>query len=74
MPELPEVETLRRELQSAIKGKTIKSAQCDWHKMVRPFSISEFQKQIKNKKIVGVNRRSKVLVLDLAGPLSLQSI
>lgn len=71
MPELPEVETLRRELQGAIRGKTIKAAECDWHKMVKPLSISEFQKRIKGKKILDVNRRSKVLVINLAGPLSL---
>ena len=46
MPELPEVETLRRELVKAIKGKTIKSAECNWSKMVKPLSIAEFQKQI----------------------------
>jgi formamidopyrimidine-DNA glycosylase len=71
MPELPEVETLRRELTKAIVGKTIKSASCDWFKMVKPLSVSEFQSKIKNKKIVGIQRRSKVLIFDLAGPLSL---
>jgi len=71
MPELPEVETLRLELAKAIKGKTIKSAECNWPKMIRPFSVLEFQKKIKNKKIVKIDRRSKVLVIDLAGPLSL---
>ncbi|MFA6410342.1 MAG: bifunctional DNA-formamidopyrimidine glycosylase/DNA-(apurinic or apyrimidinic site) lyase [Candidatus Buchananbacteria bacterium] len=71
MPELPEVETLRRELVKAIKGKTIKSAVCNWLKMVRPLTVLEFQTKIKNKKIIGVNRKSKVLILDLAGPLAL---
>jgi formamidopyrimidine-DNA glycosylase len=71
MPELPEVETLRRELAKAVKGKTIKSASCDWPKMVRPLTILEFQNQIENKKIIDIKRRAKVLILDLAGPLSL---
>jgi len=71
MPELPEVETLRRELNRAVVGKTIKSAESNWYKTVKPLTISEFQKKIKNKKILNVNRRSKVLIVDLSGPLSL---
>jgi len=71
MPELPEVETLRRELVKAIKGKIIKSAICDWPKMVKPLTIAEFQNKIRNKKIIDIQRRSKVLILNLAGPLSL---
>ncbi|MFA5021484.1 MAG: bifunctional DNA-formamidopyrimidine glycosylase/DNA-(apurinic or apyrimidinic site) lyase [Patescibacteria group bacterium] len=71
MPELPEVETLRRELNSIIKGKVIKSAVCNWPKMVKPLTVLEFQNQIKNKKITDIKRKAKVLILDLAGPLSL---
>lgn len=71
MPELPEVETLRRELVSAIKGKTIKSASLDWPKMVKPLTAEQFRQKIKGKKIVDVKRRSKVLIFDLSGPLSL---
>ncbi|HLC89838.1 MAG TPA: DNA-formamidopyrimidine glycosylase [Patescibacteria group bacterium] len=65
MPELPEVETLRRELSVAIKGKTIKSAEIKWPKMVKPLAPAEFAKKIKGKKIIAVNRRAKVLILDL---------
>ncbi|MFA6322339.1 MAG: DNA-formamidopyrimidine glycosylase [Candidatus Buchananbacteria bacterium] len=71
MPELPEVETLRRELNHAIKGKTIQAAWVNWSKMVKPLTISEFQRKIKKLKIIEVKRLSKVLVLNLAGPLSL---
>lgn len=65
MPELPEVETLRRELISAVKGKTIKSVEVKVPKMVRPLSVPEFQQQIKNKKILGIDRRAKVLIIEL---------
>lgn len=71
MPELPEVETLRRELNKTIKGKVIKSAWIDWAKMVKPLTIAEFQNKIKNQKVIDVKRRSKVLVLDLVGPDSI---
>ncbi len=71
MPELPEVETLRRELNSALKGRTVKSAEVNWHKMVKPLTIPEFCRKIIGQKILNVGRRSKVLVIDFAGPLSL---
>ncbi len=71
MPELPEVETLRRELSRALVGLKIKAGQILWTKAVKPLSPSEFLKQIKNKKIVGVRRRAKMLFLDLEGKLAL---
>ena len=67
MPELPEVETLRRELDKAVRGKTIKSVELDWPKTVRPLSVKSFRVKVKNKKILGVKRRAKVLIVDLAG-------
>jgi formamidopyrimidine-DNA glycosylase len=67
MPELPEVETLRRELISAIKGKTIKSVQVKVPKMVKPLTVAKFQQKIKNKKILGIDRRAKVLIVKLSG-------
>ena len=66
MPELPEVETLRRELSSAIKGKTIKKAIIKWPKMVKPLTPAEFQRKVKNKRIFGIDRRAKVLILELS--------
>ncbi|MDO8668825.1 MAG: bifunctional DNA-formamidopyrimidine glycosylase/DNA-(apurinic or apyrimidinic site) lyase [Candidatus Buchananbacteria bacterium] len=66
MPELPEVETLRRELQKAVKGKIIKSAQVKWPKMVRPLSVKSFSRQISNNKVMDVDRRAKVLLLKLS--------
>ena len=61
MPELPEVETLRRELASAVKGKTIKSVKVKVPKMVKPLTPAKFAQQVKNKKILGINRKAKVL-------------
>lgn len=67
MPELPEVETLRRELASAVKNKTIKSVRIKVSKMVKPLSPAKFQQKIKNKKILDINRRAKVLIFELSG-------
>lgn len=66
MPELPEVETLRRSLEKAVKGKTIKSVKISWAKMVRPLSAGSFSHKISNNKIIGVDRRAKVLLLKLS--------
>lgn len=71
MPELPEVETLRRELSRAVVGLKIKDSQVLWAKAVSPLSPEEFTKQIKNKKIIGVRRRAKMLFLDLEGKKAL---
>ena len=51
MPELPEVETLKREL-GVIIGKKFKLA-------------SIFASQLKNKKIISVERRAKILIISL---------
>jgi formamidopyrimidine-DNA glycosylase len=71
MPELPEVETLRRELNGAIKNKTIGSAEIKVYKMVKPLTPANFQQKIKNKKILGIDRRAKVLVFELSAGLFL---
>lgn len=71
MPELPEVETLRRELDKVLKNKKIKSAQVLWPKTVAPLSIKEFEKQIKNKAIEKVERQAKILFINFTDPTAL---
>lgn len=71
MPELPEVETLRRELSIAIRGKIIKSALVNWPKMVKPLTPAKFSQKIKNKKIITVSRLAKILKIELSGGLFL---
>ncbi len=71
MPELPEVETLKRELSRVVVGLKIKNCKVLWAKTVSPLSPKKFAKQTKNKKIVGVRRRAKMLFLDLEGSQAL---
>lgn len=71
MPELPEVETLKRELSKVLVGLKIKDGQILWPKTISPLSPADFIKQIKNKKIIGVNRRAKILFLNIEGPWSI---
>lgn len=65
MPELPEVETLKRDLK-IVKGQTIKSVSVDWPKTVLPLSIKSFQAKLKNKKIINIKRRAKMLIFELS--------
>lgn len=55
MPELPEVETLKRELTRALTGKKIKS-----------FHSEKFSLALAGKKIKTINRRAKILSLELS--------
>lgn len=66
MPELPEVETLRRELQKAVSGKIIKSVEVKWPKMIKPLSAALFKKKLIGNRIIGAKRRAKMLLLQLA--------
>ncbi|NUM25187.1 MAG: DNA-formamidopyrimidine glycosylase [Candidatus Buchananbacteria bacterium] len=65
MPELPEVETLKRDLK-VLKGRIITLAQVNLPKMVTPLSIKEFTQKIKGKKIIDISRRAKVLFFKLS--------
>ena len=66
MPELPEVETLRRELDRAVKNKIIKSVEVRWPKLVKPLSANIFSKKLIGQKIISTDRRAKILLLKLS--------
>jgi formamidopyrimidine-DNA glycosylase len=65
MPELPEVETVRRGLEKLVKGYIITAAHDLHPRALKPESIAPL-KSISGAKIVGLNRRGKFLwfVLD----------
>jgi formamidopyrimidine-DNA glycosylase len=66
MPELPEVETIKRGLEKKIVGLQIKD--------IQTLSIKSFMgdpKFVVGKKVIAVKRRAKILQIDLAGELSI---
>jgi len=65
MPELPEVETIRRGLQEKIKNKQIKYVVINVDKIVKKPSLGEFITKIKGKKIKEVDRRGKYIIIYL---------
>ncbi len=68
MPELPEVESIVRELRKKIVGLKITGFWADREKVVRQASgISRFTKEITGKKILTVTRRAKYIVIDIEG-------
>ncbi len=70
MPELPEVETIRRQLSSELEGFTFTSVKTDNEKMFRP-SFKAVSKAIAGQKIGAIDRQAKLLIFKLSDGLSL---
>ncbi|WP_418792094.1 DNA-formamidopyrimidine glycosylase [Phosphitispora sp. TUW77] len=69
MPELPEVETIRRSLEHKIKGKIFTGVDIYLEKILKGIDPGEFDEKLKGKKITGISRRGKYLIIQLAGGL-----
>ena len=67
MPELPEVETIRRDLEKEIVGKKLKEVTVSGERAVRR-RPEEFKERLEGRKVLGVERRGKYLVVRLDGP------
>ena len=63
MPELPEVETVKRGLEKVLPGKKIADFDSDWHKAIN-LPLAKYRQQVRGLKIKAVERRAKMLVLD----------
>lgn len=70
MPELPEVETVRRGLKRLIVGKTVKSVVFDTPKSF-PNVVADTELFLVSNSIVDVSRRAKVLLIELSSQYSL---
>ena len=66
MPELPEVETVRRGLQPVMEGARIVSVETRRPDLRFPFP-PDFSKRISGKKIVSLGRRAKYLTAEIEG-------
>lgn len=66
MPELPEVETIKRTLESLVIGKQIKDVEVYWPKIIkRPDDIDEFKVLLKGQTIRSMDRRGKFILFYL---------
>ncbi|HEU5139601.1 MAG TPA: DNA-formamidopyrimidine glycosylase [Bacillales bacterium] len=62
MPELPEVETVKRTLQQLVVGKTISDVTVLWPRIVkRPDDVEEFRMRLSGQAIHDIGRRGKFL-------------
>ena len=72
MPELPEVETVRRNLASTIVGRTIDRCRLSGRKLRTSLSRT-LPERLRRRRVLGVERHGKYLIIGLDGGLSLIS-
>jgi formamidopyrimidine-DNA glycosylase len=65
MPELPEVETVRRQLEPEMVGKRIASARVLDERWTRPRPPAEVEEALAGGRVEAVRRRGKYLIVDL---------
>ncbi|WP_440896081.1 DNA-formamidopyrimidine glycosylase [Amphibacillus sp. Q70] len=66
MPELPEVETVRKTLLELVKGEAITKVEVYWPRMIKkPDDVSIFKVALENEKIIDVKRKGKFLIFEL---------
>ena len=66
MPELPEVETIRRDLQKLVKGEKISGFECLFEGAIICDSIKAFKKNLIGNRISKIERKGKYLLLYLS--------
>jgi formamidopyrimidine-DNA glycosylase len=67
MPELPEVETIRRQLAPHLEGRTIESAEILDARWTRPAPPGPVQRELRGVRVEQVGRAGKYLVWSLSG-------
>jgi formamidopyrimidine-DNA glycosylase len=72
MPELPEVETVRTSLESAIVGRTIADLRVgDFNGVVGEDDVDVVAARLRGRQFVGLRRRGKYLIVDLDDGMAL---
>ncbi|HUP54208.1 MAG TPA: bifunctional DNA-formamidopyrimidine glycosylase/DNA-(apurinic or apyrimidinic site) lyase [Methylomirabilota bacterium] len=71
MPELPEVETVARDLRPHLVGATIVGARSSWARTLRTHDAIAFAEGVSGRTVESVGRRAKQLVIGLTGEAAL---
>lgn len=66
MPELPEVETIRRGLARSVLDKKIKAIQINWPPAVKT-DLTDFVSSLSDSSINQIDRKGKLLIFELTG-------
>ncbi len=64
MPELPEVETVRRVLKELVMDKQIESVEVLCEKMLKNSTVAEFEQKLVDQRIIDIRRLGKYLFID----------
>ncbi|MSO44438.1 MAG: bifunctional DNA-formamidopyrimidine glycosylase/DNA-(apurinic or apyrimidinic site) lyase [Thermoleophilia bacterium] len=67
MPELPEVETIRRQLSDHVVGGTITGVRVYDPSLVAPLGVDEFERRLSGRTVESVGRVGKYLLVELDG-------
>ncbi len=67
MPELPEVETIARQLADLVTGRTIAAFASDWERITEPEPVPLVAARLAGRRIEAVRRRGKLVVFELDG-------
>ena len=65
MPELPEVETVCRQLEPEIEGRTVERLEVLDPRWCRPLPPAQLEREVSGSRIEGLGRRGKYLLLRL---------
>ena len=66
MPELPEVETTKRDLEKKLKGVSIRRVIVNDPRIIRPHLADSFSSRLTDQKISAVTRRGKAIIITFA--------
>jgi formamidopyrimidine-DNA glycosylase len=66
MPELPEVETIRRGVLPRVRGATIKGILITDHRIIKKIKPADFKKKVTGQRILDIERRAKYQLFKLA--------
>jgi formamidopyrimidine-DNA glycosylase len=71
MPELPEIEVLRRSLEPRLLGRRIRSVETGAVSLREPLRPQTLRRRAEGQRVLTLRRRAKYLLLDLSGDSSL---
>lgn len=71
MPELPEVETVRRSLLPVVLGKPIESVEVSYERILKQITPGSFKEKLQGRRFLDISRRGKYLIFHLDHPLEL---
>jgi formamidopyrimidine-DNA glycosylase len=71
MPELPEVETIRRQLAPLVEGRTLRRVEILDSRWSRPLAPAELEDALVGRRVERLGRRGKYLVWHLSGDVHL---